>query len=374
MPTHCRRINSCRIFCTALALVAPMLDAVVLRAAEKSNMYVYVSKGPEQQIQAYRLDATTRSLHALETLPVNGAPGSLCVSPSGKTLYASLRSASKIGSYRLDPATGKLSLLNEAALPEGENAASVATDRSGKWLLSASYSAGKVVVHALKEDGSVASPAVQTVVTAKTAHCIAVSRENDTVYVPHVAPNEVYQFRFDAQIGMLKDFGRAPGGAMKSGPRHLAFHPLKNLAFTSDESGSSVTAYQVDATTGLKPLQTLSTLPADFTAGNSTAEVKVHPTGKFVWVSNRGHDSLAGFAIDDQGKLTAIGQTPTEKTPRSFDISADGRFVFGAGEGSGKLAFFECAPETGKLTRLETYDIGQSLTWVLAVSVPTADR
>src|SRR5262249_10127381 len=148
----------------------------------------------------------------------------------------------------------------------------------------------------------------------------------------------VYQFRLDAATGKLTDAGKAPGGAEKAGPRHLAFHPTQNLAFTSDEEGSSITAYRFDPASGLKPLQTLSTLPADFKGANTTAEVKVHPGGKFVWVSNRGHDSLAGFAIDESGKLTALGQTPTEKTPRSFDVTPDGRFVLAAGEGSGKLA------------------------------------
>jgi 6-phosphogluconolactonase len=350
-------------------VLAGFCDPTSILAQEKSPIFVYVSKAPEQQIQVFRLDSQAKKLKAIETFAVEGGPGSLGVDPHKKHMYASLRNISKIGSYRIDRATGALTRLNEVSLPEGENAAFVATDRSGKWLLSASYAAGKVVVHKLNDDGSIASPAVQTVVTARTAHCIAVSRDNSKVYVPHVAPNAVYQFRFDATTGMLTEMGLAPGGAEKSGPRHLAFHPTKDLAFTSDESGSSVTAYQIDPKGGLKPLQTLSTLPADFTSTNSTAEVKVHPNGKFVWISNRGHDSLAGFSIGDQGELTAIGQTPTEKTPRSFDIAPSGRFAFGAGEGSGKLAFFECAPETGKLTRLETYDIGQSLTWVMAVEL-----
>jgi 6-phosphogluconolactonase len=168
---------------------------------------------------------------------------------------------------------------------------------------------------------------------------------------------------------MLADAGKAPGGKEKAGPRHLAFHPTKDLAFTSDEQGSSVTAYSFDAAAGLKPLQTLSTLPAGYTERNTTAEVKVHPSGKFVWVSNRGHDSLAGFAIDDAGKLTALGQTPTEKTPRSFEIDPSGQFAFGAGEGSGKLAVFRINTETGELKRLHTVDVGQSLTWVMAVQL-----
>src|SRR5205085_2800404 len=148
---------------------------------------------------------------------------------------------------------------------------------------------------------------------------------------------------------------KAAGGAARAGPRHLAFHPNQNVAYASDETGYSVTAYRFDPT-GLKPFQTVTTLPADFKGQNTTAEVKVHPGGKFVWVSNRGHDSLAGFAIDKAGKLSALGQTPTEKTPRSFEVEPDGRFVLSAGEGSGKLAVYQVHPETGQLALRHTYD------------------
>ena len=275
--------------CAALSM------GTLLRAEEKGRTFVYVSKSPEQQIQVFELDSRAKKLNAVQTLAVDGSPGSLCVDPQKKYLYGSLRSTNKIGSFRIDRETGRLELLNEVSLSDGSNATFVGTDRTGKWLFSASYSGGKVVVHRLNPDGTIATPAVQTIETAKTAHCIAVGRENSIVYVPHVTPNAVYQFRFDEKTGILTDMGQAPGGAEKAGPRHLAFHPTKNLAFTSDETGSSVTAYRVDPQTGLKLLQTLSTLPSGFTEKNSTAEVKVHPNGKFVWVSNRGHDSLAGF-------------------------------------------------------------------------------
>jgi 6-phosphogluconolactonase len=227
--------------------------------------------------------------------------------------------------------------------------------------------AGKVVVHRLGDDGRIQMPAVDTVTTVTTAHSFSTGRDNRFVFVPHVAPNAVYQFRFDPETGKLGDAGKAPGGAEKAGPRHIAFHPTLSLAFTSNETGSSITAYRYETETGLTPVQTLSTLPADFTATNTTADVKVHPNGKFVWVSNRGHDSLAGFAIGDAGKLTALGQTPTEQTPRSFEIEPEGRYLFGAGEGSGRLAVFKVDGETGKLTRLQTLDVGKSLTWVVAV-------
>lgn len=333
----------------------------------EADTFVYVSMAPEQKIQIYRLDPASAKLTAVDALAVEGAPGALGVDPQKKVLLASLRTTSTLASFRIDQASGKLKHLSTAALSKGDNAAHVASDRTGRWVLSASYSGGKVVVHKLNEDGTIQSPAVQTVETAKTAHCIGNDRDNRFVFVPHVAPNAVFQFRLDPATGKLTDAGKAPGGADKAGPRHIAFHPTQNLAFTSDEQGSSITAYRFDPESGLKPVQTLSTLPADFKGKNSTAEVKVHPSGKFVWVSNRGHDSLAGFAIDSTGKLTALGQTPTEKTPRSFEIEPDGKYVLAGGEGSGKLAVYRVDIDSGKLAPLATHDVGKSVSWVLAV-------
>jgi 6-phosphogluconolactonase len=351
------------------ALPTPDIQAGQSAAEGPGNTFVYVSMAPEQKIQVYRVDAATGTLTPVETLAVDGSPGCLSVDPLKKFLFASHRSNSSLASYRIDSATGKLTRLSSAALPTGENAAFVRTDRTGRWLLSASYAAGKVVVHRLNGDGLIETPAVQTVTTTQTAHCIAIDPENRFVFVPHVAPNAVFQFHLNRATGMLTEAGKAAGGAEKAGPRHLAFHPTQNLAFTSDEQGSSITAYRYDAKTGLTPLQTRSTLPPDFKGPNTTADVKVHPSGKFVWVSNRGHDSLAGFAIDNGGKLSPIGHTPTEKTPRSFEIDPSGRFAFGAGEGSGKLAAFTIDQTTGALSRIHTYDVGQSLTWVLAIKL-----
>lgn len=332
----------------------------------RADTFVYVSMAPEQKVQVYRLSPDDGKLTSVQVVDVKGQPGSLAIDPSRKFLFASLRTTSTLAGFAVDPATGKLTPINTAPLARGANAAFVGTDQTGKWLLSASYMGGNVVVHKL-DGGKIVTPAVQTVKTAVTAHAIATSPDNKFVFVPHVTPNAIYQFRFDIATGKLTDAGKAPGGAAKAGPRHLAFHPTRSLAFSSDESGNSITAYRYDVGSGLKPVQTLSTLPEDFKGSNSTAEVKVHPTGKFVWVSNRGHDSLAGFRVGDDGKLTAIGQVPTEKTPRSFEVEPDGRYVFGAGEGSGKLAVFKVDGETGKLTRTATVAVGKSLTWVLAV-------
>lgn len=335
-----------------------------------ADTILYISMAPEQKIQIFRLDPADGKLTAVDAVKVNGAPGSLAVDPHKRFLFASLRTTNSLASFAIDQATGKLKQASRATLPKDENAAFVATDRTGQWLISASYMAGKVVVHRLR-DGMIASPPVQTITTTKTAHCIATEPTKNWVFVPHVAPNVIYEYIFDPSTGKLDEEGKAPGGAANAGPRHLAFHPSGKMAFTSDETGSSITAYQFDLKGGLRPVQTLSTLPDDFKGKNTTAEVKVHPSGKFVWVSNRGHDSLAGFKIDEAGKLSAIGQTPTEKTPRSFEIDPDGRYVFGAGEGSGKLAIYRVHQDTGGLMRIHTVDVGKCLTWVMAVKIPS---
>lgn len=346
-----------------------LLVLTALMSSVRGATYVYVSKSPERQIQVYRLNVADGSLAPTATVELEGSPGCLTVDAENRRLFASSRSTASLVSFRLE-SDGGLVQLSRTTLESGANSAYQRVDATGRWLASASYLGARVVVFPAT-DGILGDAPQQVVETAKTAHCVAFDRSNTWVFVPHVAPNAVYQFRFDPTSGRLTDAGRAPGGAEGAGPRHLAWHPTLPLAFTSNESGSSVTAYRFDANEGLTPVQTVSTLPPEFAGKNTTAEVKVHPSGRFVWVSNRGHDSLAGFAIDAAGHLTPLGHTPTEQTPRSFDIDPSGKYVFGAGEGSGKLAVFAVDQVNGTLERKHTYDVGKSLSWVLAVEVPT---
>jgi 6-phosphogluconolactonase len=126
--------------------------------------------------------------------------------------------------------------------------------------------------------------------------------------------------------------------------------------------------YRIDRKAGsLRPVQTVSALPADFKGANACAELRLRPDGKFLYVANRGHDSLSRFAVDADGMLKALGQTPTEATPRSFDIDPSGRFAYAAGESSGKVAAYGIDPATGDLRRFATYDMGRMPWWVMAV-------
>lgn len=149
--------------------------------------------------------------------------------------------------------------------------------------------------------------------------------------MPHAGANAIFQFTFDATIGRLRANAPARPDTLKNtGPRHLVFHRSKPVAYVANEQGRRVTAYALDPKAGtLKALETLTTLLKEFDETNACAEIKVRPRGCFLYVSNRGHDSIAGFALD--GNMTVLGQTPTEKTPRSFDIEASGQFLYAAG-------------------------------------------
>jgi 6-phosphogluconolactonase len=331
----------------------------------QAETLLYISDAGNQRIVVYRMDDDSGELFKLQAVDVKAAPGSLAI--HFNHVFASLRSTFKLSSYQISK-SDKLELLSTVELERDVPATFVSTDQNGKYLFWASYQGGKVGVHAIGNDGRLELEPMQVVETAKTAHAAVVSKDNRWVFVPHVEPNAIFQFRFDDKSGQLSLHSKAAGGAEGAGPRHLAIHPSQKFACSSNETGNSITLYSLDKEAGLKPIQTLSTLPDDFAGQNTTADVKFHPSGKFVWVSNRGHDSLAGFKFDEAaGKLTALGQTQTEKTPRSFEVVPSGKFVFGAGEGNGKLAAYRVNQESGELQPLRIYDVGKSLTWVLAV-------
>jgi 6-phosphogluconolactonase len=349
-----------------LTAAATLLTAVAVQA----DTFVYVSVAADQRIAVYRLDADTGKLtHQNDCQVADGEPGALTVDPQKRFLLAAIRSTGKLASFRINTATGQLTHLN--TVPAGPDPAHVATDHTGRYLLTAYYVDAKVTVHAIGKDGLLGAKPLQNIPTADKAHAIVPDPSNRFVFVPHTGPNVIFQFTFDATKGLLSP--NAPAQLMTpkgTGPRHLAFHPSKPIAYVDNEQGSSVTAYAFDGKAGtLKALQTVSTLPQDFKGTNSCAEVKVHPSGRFLYVSNRGHDSIAGFALNDKGKLSALGQTATEKTPRSFDIDPSGRYLFAAGESSGKLAGYRLDAKSGELTRLTTYAVGKMPWWVMAVDL-----
>jgi 6-phosphogluconolactonase len=296
----------------------------------------------------------------------------MAASPDRRTLFVSFRSTGQLASFRIDPDTGRLTPVS--VVEGGADPAYLLPDKTGRFLLSAYYQADKVCVHRIGEDGSLSRKPVQTIPTAEKAHGIVLDSKNRFAFVSHTGANRIYQFLFDAKTGRLTANDPAFLATDQADhPRHIALHPSNKWAYTSNEAGDSIGVYQVDVNAGtLKFLQREPTIPADFDGSrNSTARCEMTPDGRFIYVANRGHDSIAGFAIDRAtGRVSSLGQTPTEQTPRSFTIDSGGKFLYAAGQASGKIAAYRILDD-GKLERFSTYDSGPVSWWVLAVDPPT---
>lgn len=332
---------------------------------ETADTLVYCSAAKDRALVVSRLDPRTGSLSKVDRLETPGEPGALAASPDGAYLFAALRSTGMLASFRIDQGNGKLTAIN--VVQAGADPAQISVDRTGRYLFTAYYVAGKVSVHRIAPNGSLSDRPEQELKTAEKAHAIVPDSTNRFVFVPHTGPNTIFQFAWDEQTGRLTPHPRQPRLARPehTGPRHLAWHPSKPIAYIDNEQSSSVTAYRLGDDGSLTPGPTATTLPSDFHGDNSTAEIKVHPSGRFLYVSNRGHDSLAVLRIDESGdELRFVAAEPTETTPRSFEIDPSGRFVLSAGESSGRLAISRIDPDTGRLTLTHNEQIGPMLLWV----------
>ena len=334
--------------------------------------HVYLSIAGENRIAIYTLDVASGGIEFQENIEVSGSPGPLARSLCGNYLYAGLRSSREIATFRIDADTKHLTHLRTTQLDA--DTCYIAIDKTGNFLLSAYYGAGKVTVHTIGDDKTVQGEPIQTIETDIHAHCIETDASNRFAFVPHTVPrNAIYQFHFDEKTGMLTQniIGNLNPGA-PIGPRHVLFHPSKPILYSSNENGSSVSAYTLEE--GEHPgilmdlQEDLSTLPADFDGDNTCAQIHIDPQGTFLYVSNRGHDSIAGFAIDEEsGRLSAIGHQLTEPTPRVFNIDETGSLLFVGGQGSGRLATYRINRESGELSPLANYAVGESPMWVLFV-------
>lgn len=355
------------------ALIATLMFLFSNATGLAGPVVVYVSESGDNRIAVFTLNEDSGELTRSGEMPLPGQPGSLALSADGSRLYASVRSTVEFATMRVDPASGALSA--PVMAPAGHNAAYIHVDKSGDWLLSASYSDGMVSVSRI-EKGVVTGPPAQSVATGPKAHCVITDAAGRFAFAPHVMTlNKVEQFVFDAAAGKL--ISNAPPhleGAEGAGPRHMVFHPNGRWAYLVNEQGQSVTHCDYDARSGtLQRRETLSTTPPDWDkAKGSCADIHASADGRFIYASNRGHDSLAVFAVNaDSGALTALGQTPTEKTPRSFALVpvAGEVFVVAAGQGSDTLIVYRRDAESGALTPLKAYPCGKSPAWVLAAQL-----
>ena len=362
---------------TALIAGAAALESGGMALAKPKGKTVRVyfgtyTQGASKGIYLYDLDLTTGALTDTGLTAMTPNPSFLAIAPNRKTLYAVNETQSyggkmtgSVSAFSVDAKTGALTLLNAQA-SMGTDPCHVVVDSSGKNVLVANYSSGSVAVFPIEAGGKLAphSAAAQHSGSSANAgrqegphaHSIYNDASGHYVLSCDLGTDKVYVYRYNANLRPLtpNDFAAAtlPPG---SGPRHLAFSANRRLVYVVSEMLSTVTAFEWNEKTGeMRPAQSISTLPADFHAESTTAEIALSPNGKFLYVSNRGHDSLAIFAVNAQtGLLRSVGWQPTQgKTPRSFAIDSTGTFLIAANQSTNNVVIFRIAPDTGLLTQI----------------------
>ena len=366
-----------------LALFAlPFLLTTVAASAATVEFYIgaYTKPGGNSGIERGSLDTTTGEIKLLGLAAEAKNPSFLAVHPGGKFLYAAIEdSGGAVGAFAVEKDGTLRHLNNESS--KGSGNCHVFVDPSGKAVLAANYGSGSIATLPIRDDGSIApaSASVQHTGTGaiparqKGPHAHSIYVNGAFAYACDLGTDDVFIYRFDAAKGTLTPndppSGKVPPG---SGPRHLAFHPKGGFAYANNEMTCSVTVFAHDAAKGtLSALQTISTLPEGYTqsAKDSTAEIFCHPNGRFLYVSNRGHDSIAVFAIGEDGKVTPVQNAPANvREPRGFALSPDGGWLIAAGQNSNTLASHKVDPTTGKLTpAAQVADIGAPVCVVFAV-------
>ena len=355
--------------------MAALLGARIFMSSASAATFVYVGNADSQDVTVLEL-RSNGDLTPVETAAVPGPakPGSslpLAVSPDKKRLYAGLRNEPySVATFAIDARTGKLTPLGSG--PLADSMAYVVTDRSGKFLLSASYGGNKVTVNPIGPDG-VVQPVQQIIATQPNAHCIMTDPSNRYVLHTSLGGDLVYQEKFDGKTGKLTP-NDPPSVSVKAkaGARHLVFSPSGKFVYLVDELDASIYVFPWDAKTGTlkKEVQVATSLPKGFEGKPWAADIHLTPDGKFLYASERTTSTLAAFSVDRKtGLLTSIDSYPTEKQPRSFNIDPTGRYLLSVGQLSNSMTSYAIGKTTGKLTKLREYPVGKNPNWVEIVNL-----
>lgn len=328
------------------------------------------------------VDRTTGELSILSRTPARN-PYYAVTHPEGQFLYTVDRvSGGHVCAYRIDAETTSLQRLNDES-SGGAGPCYVSVDSGGRYAFTANYDAGTVAVLPIEENGRLDSPSDVVTHTGSGSdperqvsphpHSIVPGPRDEFVYVPDLGTDRVVGYRLDVETGTLQHEPAAtlsvPAG---SGPRHLVFEESGLFGYLVDELVSTVTMLSVDPETGaLTPLDRVRTLPdAGDDGANTCADVHVHPSGRWVYASNRGHDSIAVLRVDrDTGTLGRVDCTSTRgRKPRDFCLTPSGEFLFAENRDSGTIAAFAVDAGTGTLTPTASFDVPKPTCFVFTPS------
>lgn len=308
---------------------------------------VFVGSG-DGKVRVFSFDTDAGTLSSPAVFDAGTNPSFLAFDPTRRFVYAVDEGSSAVRAFAVDGQTGALSPLNQAP-SGGSGPAHVSVDRAGGYVLVANYGGGTVSVIKRQSDGTLgASVGARSFGGNAQTHQIVADPANAFLLVPNKGLDAVYVLGFNQATGAISDAGSA---GSDDGARHVDFHPSGGYAYVINENASTMTAYTY-ANGVLAQLQSVTTLPNGFNGQNTGAEVQVAPSGKFVYGSNRGHDSIVIFSINPaDGRLTLVGHQSTGgTTPRHFSIDQTGRFLFVGNQGSGSVVVMRVDTQTGLLT------------------------
>jgi 6-phosphogluconolactonase len=380
---------------TAVSAALATVLTIGLPSVSAAATFVYVSDADDATIDAYVMDVSTGALTSIGKAEAGKTVMPVAVAPNEKFLYAVVRSQpTRVLTYAIDGNTGALTQKATAPLPD--SMAYVSTDRSGRFLFTASYGGDKVAVSPIGADGLVTAEATQVLPTGRNAHSILADRTNRFVYSANLGGNQVLQFAFDATTGKLTPLDPPavkpePG----HGPRHLAFSPDNKFLYVLNELSGHVTQYAIDGTKGtLTLVDSVPSVPpelgmkwgqpqAPVGAAPPTAEPKpdekppiwaadlrLTPNGKFLYTTERNTDKIALFTVaPDTGKLTYVTNFATERQPRGINIDPSGQYLVASGEKSDRLSVYRIDQLSGKLGDPTRYPVGKGANWVEIVEV-----
>jgi 6-phosphogluconolactonase len=359
--------------------------------------FVYVSNAEDATIDAYLMDTKTGALTSIGKTEAGKTVMPMAVSPNKKFLYAVVRSQpTRVLTYAIDGKTGALTQKATAPLPD--SMPYVSTDRSGRFLFTASYGGDKVAVSPIGADGLVTAEAIQVLPTGRNAHSVLPDRSNRFVYSANLGANQVLQFAFDGKTGKLTALDPPavkpePG----HGPRHLAISRDNKFLYVLNELSGHVTQYAIDGSKGTlklvdsvpsvppelemkwgQPLAPVGAAPATPAAAPKpdekppiwAADLRLTPNGKFLYATERYTDKIALFTVTPRtGKLTYIANFATERQPRGINIDPNGHYLIASGEKSDRLSVYRIDQASGRLGEPTRYPVGKGANWIEMVEV-----
>lgn len=364
--------------------------------SEADAQLVYVGTYTDRDskgIYAYTFDETTGELKSIGLAAETPNPSFLAIDSDGRHVYAANEinqfkgnAAGSVTAFATDPVTHKLIELNAVA-SGGTGPAYVSIDRLGSNVLAANYGGSSIASFRVLQDGRLAE--ATAVVQHKDAagvakprvprpHSIITSDDNRFLIVPDLGLDQVMVYRFDEATGAI-GANTPPSSSSEagSGPRHFKFHPKGNFGYVTNEYRSSITVYSYDSARGvLTPLQSVSIRPDNHQGENTAAELTIHPSGNYLYASNRGHDSIAVFSVDGRtGRLTLVEHVPAGgKKPRHFSVDPTGRWLIVANQDSDNLTVFRIDPQSGRLKRTGDDTPLSSPVFVLFAPAPSKQK